>query len=387
MGQGWRRVTEAVRQKVGMVGIADKEFVATSNGRNEAMFKEASDFAVHMRTMEKDLLSLQKLVDGQFTNMRNILVSTLPRAYTEGVNGPEPIEDAVRLIGQGMNADKIIAAAQELKTRLESEVLQPVKEWMAAYRRIQADMKVLEALRLELDSRRRTVGNLDQKLTQQKMKTMRRAEALRSGGGGGMQEESKLREAMAETEKTKERKESKLSHTKQQFEERETMVYNSLFTLVNDTAVFRDYAAAYLQIVQDCYAMAHSAFDGTNPVEFSTTAAPGFGMNAAAPQAKGSKTIMRTLADKMRLTKADDYPPARENDAPGRPFDQVYGFDAAAMGPPSGKIAPPTAMPEHDMHGHPYMSRGPAGAYVPSPSTRYAAPQHQTAWGRTTDGY
>ena len=40
----------------------------------------------------------------------------------------------------------------------------------------QNEMKKLEAMRLEVDSRRRTVVDLDRQLAMQKMKTMKRAE-------------------------------------------------------------------------------------------------------------------------------------------------------------------------------------------------------------------
>lgn len=61
MGQGWRRVTEAVRQKVGTGG----SFKPTSNARNEAMFKEASDFATLIKVLEKDIRGLEKHVEGK----------------------------------------------------------------------------------------------------------------------------------------------------------------------------------------------------------------------------------------------------------------------------------------------------------------------------------
>ena len=65
MGYGWRRVTEAVRQKV----TTDKQFLPTSNARNEAMFKEASDFCVHLKTLERDLRSLHKEVEGESSQL------------------------------------------------------------------------------------------------------------------------------------------------------------------------------------------------------------------------------------------------------------------------------------------------------------------------------
>jgi hypothetical protein len=45
--------------------VTDKNFQITSNARNEAMFREAQDFSVHIKTMERDLLALEKQVAGK----------------------------------------------------------------------------------------------------------------------------------------------------------------------------------------------------------------------------------------------------------------------------------------------------------------------------------
>lgn len=74
MGQGWRRVTEAVRQKVG----ADRGFKPTSNARNEAMFKEATDFAALIKVLEKDIRALEKNVEGWFC-LAHCLVGGAPQ--------------------------------------------------------------------------------------------------------------------------------------------------------------------------------------------------------------------------------------------------------------------------------------------------------------------
>jgi hypothetical protein len=44
-------------------------------------------------------------------------------------------------------------------------------------------------------------------------------------------------------------KEDKMQRTASQFQEMEQTVYNSLFTLIKDTSVLRDYAAAALLII------------------------------------------------------------------------------------------------------------------------------------------
>ena len=74
----------------------------------------------------------------QFTSLRNILISPLPRAYEVGQNGvPVPLEEEPRAIGLNVDIDKVTGSAQDMKRRLETEVIQPVQEWMVAYRTIQ----------------------------------------------------------------------------------------------------------------------------------------------------------------------------------------------------------------------------------------------------------
>jgi hypothetical protein len=42
----------------------EKNFRATSNSRNEAMFREASMFAAHLRQVEKDLTAWERDIEG-----------------------------------------------------------------------------------------------------------------------------------------------------------------------------------------------------------------------------------------------------------------------------------------------------------------------------------
>jgi hypothetical protein len=50
------------KQKWGL--SLEKNFKATSNSRNEAMFREASTFAGHLRQVEKDLTAWQRDLEG-----------------------------------------------------------------------------------------------------------------------------------------------------------------------------------------------------------------------------------------------------------------------------------------------------------------------------------
>lgn len=258
MSMGWRVITETVKQKWGL--SMERNFRATSNSRNEAMFREASTFAAHLRQVEKDLTSWERDIEASFTDFRSIMLSPLPRVYEEGHNGQAvPSEPEPSMIGGDVQVERLTSAAQETKKRLDIEVLQPIKQWMVAYRTIAERMKRLEALRLELDSRRRTVTDLHI-----------RCERVRASLGttqtrGEVELEVTLRKMQ--------HKEDKMQRAMSQYQEMEQTVYNSLFTLIKDTSVLRDYAAAAILIIQESFQAAYAAFE-PSMAQYSTSALP-----------------------------------------------------------------------------------------------------------------
>ncbi|KAI8465768.1 MAG: hypothetical protein J3K34DRAFT_77933 [Monoraphidium minutum] len=267
-GLTWRVIAETARQKLGL--SLDQSFRATSNARNEAMFREASTFAAHLRQVEKDLTAWERDIEASFTDFRTIMLSPLPRVYEEGHNGQAvPSEPEPTMIGGDVQVERLTSASAETKKRLDIEVLQPIKQWMVAYRTILERMRRLESLRLELDSRRRTV-----------MELQVRCERLRAGLGstrarGEMELELALRKMQ--------HKEDKMQRTMSQFQEMEQTVYNSLFTLIKDTSVLRDYAAAAILIVNECLQAGYAAFE-PSMAQYSTSALPGgYAPQVAAP--------------------------------------------------------------------------------------------------------
>jgi hypothetical protein len=74
---------------------------------------------------------------GGFTNLRTIMLSPLPRVYEEGHTGEATSTEEATLIGPDVQVERLTSAAKDLKTRLDQEVIQPIKQWMSAYRIIQ----------------------------------------------------------------------------------------------------------------------------------------------------------------------------------------------------------------------------------------------------------
>lgn len=102
----------------------------------------------------------------------------LPRVYEETGGGKVvpvsngPVTGAAPNSGAGLtpiggtdfSSEEIGKVAKETGKKLESEVLAPMERWMNAFSLVQTRMKKLEVLRLEVDSRRRTVAKLGKKV-------------------------------------------------------------------------------------------------------------------------------------------------------------------------------------------------------------------------------
>eukprot|EP00879_Flechtneria_rotunda_P003541 GHRR01003775.1.p1 GENE.GHRR01003775.1~~GHRR01003775.1.p1 ORF type:complete len:313 (+),score=114.22 GHRR01003775.1:394-1332(+) len=288
----------------------EKNFRATSNARNEAMWHEATTFANHLRVVEKELAQWQRDIESSFTNIRTIMLSPLPRVYEEGHNGQAvPSEPEPTMVGGDVQVERLTTAAQQTKKRLDIEVLQPVKQWMVAYRTIGERMKRLEALRLELDSRRRTVADLQG-----------RCERVRANLGttrarGEVDMEITLRKMQ--------HKEDKMQRTASQFQEMEQTVYNSLFTLIKDTSVLRDYAAAALLIINECFSTAYASFN-LEQVQYSTTA----------PAAAGYPELNKYESSKYETKGLEKYESSKYGNEPAKVMvshdDQYYDYQAQA---------------------------------------------------------
>ena len=104
-----------------------------------------------------------------------MLSAPLPRVYEEtGPGGKVAPVNASQQGGGGQvvlpiggsdfNAEELTKVSKETSKKLESEVLAPMERWMNAYSLVQQRMTKLEALRLEVDSRRRTVATLGKKV-------------------------------------------------------------------------------------------------------------------------------------------------------------------------------------------------------------------------------
>lgn len=102
--------------------------------------------------------------------------------------------------GSGFQSEEFGRLSQTASAAIESQVLVPIKRWLDVFNALSARMKEVEALRLEVDSRRHTVIDLAASVDKQR---------ARLGKVGG--HDAKLESQMDDTIKKLQHKESKLS--------------------------------------------------------------------------------------------------------------------------------------------------------------------------------
>lgn len=266
----FKRFTEKTKQQLGFT-YGDKDFKPTSNVRNVAMIDEARKFSKQLKALHKDLNDLSKRFDGSMSAMKSVLSSPLPRIFEVSDKGAVPVEREAVIVGVGVNFDAMTGASSELRSKLQSEVLRPLEQWLGAYREIKKKNKQCETIRLELDAQRRQAGALAVNLERAKTKAAgsadkAAADAVKNGGTGKLEQvEYKL-----QTE------EDKVTRLTQRFVEKEDEVFNALLSLIRDTAVLKQYAGAALSVYEAAFAQAHAGFAGLAPMPTSSQGgAPG----------------------------------------------------------------------------------------------------------------
>mmetsp|Transcript_13998 Transcript_13998/g.24544 ORF Transcript_13998/g.24544 Transcript_13998/m.24544 type:complete len:472 (+) Transcript_13998:83-1498(+) len=256
---GLGRLGEKLKQALGITRadkIGGQEWKPTSNARNECMVVEARKFAQHLKLLLKDLGLLEKEVDGSFHTIKSVLGAPLPRAYDETAAGVALVDKEPRVVGVYVDVDGVTSATVEMKRRLHEEVLHPLEQWLSAYRMIKERNKKVETLRLDLDNQRRLTMGVQEKY-----------EKLRGANRVNVRE-------LESTEHRVATQEDKNARLVLRYQEAEAEVFNALLTLIRDTSVLRDYAAAALAIMQRCFTLAYGAFDFTTPVPLITLPPP-----------------------------------------------------------------------------------------------------------------
>ncbi|KAI8110690.1 hypothetical protein M9435_002364 [Picochlorum sp. BPE23] len=327
MGAGWRRFSEQARQKW---GIGDREFQVTPNTRNELMLKEATEFSVHLKRCEKDIRALKVATEGLLVTSKVVLTSSLPRVFEETGGGkvvPVPTgpvgSSGVAAIGGGdFSPEELARISKETGSKIETEVLAPMERWMNAFSLVQNRMSKLEALRLEVDSRRRTVAKLGKKVDVQ------RAQLPQTRARGEYD--------MENTIKVLQHKEAKLSACRQSYKEHEALVYHQLTNLIRDTVWLKSYISAVLRVESEAFQVANVAL-GSMKAALPSSASPS---EADPIQMNGMNAMHDSLSDdgipaaRSDVMSRHNHQKSIENGLKGSPArkakDSMYTIDASS---------------------------------------------------------
>lgn len=171
---------------------------------------------------------------------------------TVGTSGIAPIG------GNDFSPEELARISKETGSKLETEVLAPMERWMNAFSLVQNRMTKLEALRLEVDSRRRTVAKLGRRVD------MQRAQLPQTRAKGEYE--------MENTIKVLQHKEAKLSACRQSYKEHEALVYHQLTNLIRDTVWLKSYLSAVLRVESEAFQVANVAL-GSMKAALPSTAA------------------------------------------------------------------------------------------------------------------
>lgn len=124
------------------------------------MLKEAASFDHHLRALEKEVAASKAATENLLRTAKAVLSAPLPRVFTRPPPGGGAVPVDAGLIGGAFDGDALSAAGADAAHRLADSVLAPMERWRAGFATVEKQMARLEAMRLELDSRRHTTAQL-----------------------------------------------------------------------------------------------------------------------------------------------------------------------------------------------------------------------------------
>ena len=328
----------------------DPSFVSTPNARNEAMLAEAAAFAVALKRCEKDIRGAKAAAEALMGTAGAVLSSPLPRVFEDlggGRAAPAPPgPGGAGTIGGGdFSAEDLDAVSKDSSKKLEAEVLAPMARWAAAFAAVSARMKRLEGVRLEVDSRRRTVVALGCKIDRQRLRLP--------------QTRSKGEWAMEQSIKAMQHKEHKLAAARGAFREQEALVFAQLAQLIRDAVWLKSYLAAVMRLQQESYGAAAGslgpakaalgasvAMSAAAAAERATAAAAASHPHARVPSSAGGEydniaAVRGESSSAAAAQQQQQYSPnSRVLGGAGGASSKVGGYAAAALPATGGLVHP-----------------------------------------------
>ncbi|KAJ9507305.1 hypothetical protein QJQ45_006242 [Haematococcus lacustris] len=335
--------------------VGEKTFKPTPNVRNPAMLLEAEEFARHLSAFKQLLEKFERRITTFLTSVPMVGRSNLPRVWeaVEGTNmcEPSPTEITSRHPhrqgpghqgggasggwgGAGGDFDELLMTdAAEIMRRRVDAIVRPIERWLESLKVVQARMKKLDGLRMQVDARRRRVHARFlaalRGMTASDAATMR-AEVASAGSirYGHAREEAAASEDLdvfptnmsdmfedegeeddLERQRNREdyarealRQHRQLEAVAESYREQEQLVFEQLSGLVRDAAYFKSYVAAGMLVVKDTLV---ATLAGLGPAK---RPLPGFSDREAEDEegAYGRYAALNDLIEDLPPVAADD---------------------------------------------------------------------------------
>lgn len=193
-----------------------------------------------------------------FRTTRSVLSAPLPRVFSKppagaangrgggggaggsgaaSASGNQPLTPVdAGAIGGAFDGDALTAAGADAAARLTDNVLAPMERWRAGFSTVTKQMARLEAMRLELDSRRHTTQALAADLE-------RRRPGLERGGASGASASPKNEARLEELSKRLRHKEGKETAALNRYLAEEELVAQHLAQLIGDAEWLKSFVA------------------------------------------------------------------------------------------------------------------------------------------------
>lgn len=125
------------------------------------MLKSCSDFSGELKKVYLKLKDMKTVTSEFAVASKKLLQTPLPVAYegTAAASGSN-VAPIVTVGGGAFDSETMSGSNTNVGQALESEVLVPMKKWLDTFKSVEASVKAVEDLRLEVDSRRHTVADL-----------------------------------------------------------------------------------------------------------------------------------------------------------------------------------------------------------------------------------
>ncbi|GAB4817207.1 hypothetical protein N2152v2_004253 [Parachlorella kessleri] len=334
------------------------------------MLKEANDFAVRVKKVDKDLKGLGKAAELALDTSKVFLGGSLPRVYGDSTSaavtpnsggaGPAPL---LLVGGPAFSGDQLAKAKTDLSERVQTDALGPIASWLARHADCAEKQKALNKAYEEMESWRKKVEA-----------TKAKAEGLRAKQG-----DPKAVSQLEEASKQQAVQEGKLQIATERHEQEEAAQFARLSALNRDAVSLRSHVRAALGSFGGGFAAALEAVPvvevtepglPSTPVVGGTAVVPAPGLPIGQPQAGGLPAPGQQVAAPpsdlpVKAESSNGYPqyPSQYPPMYQQPAEQAQPQPVGVPAP-----APLSAVPGPVPGASPHVGAAPAGQLQPAPA-------------------